>query len=550
MGTFSIILLLSVIVAAALALAWLGFHYVRFLSTPEAAWRSKVLEREAALSDNVAVAKKAIVNARTVLQVELEKERQIALNRYMGTLSVDLLQSYPNIGPVTVDTLRKANLTSLDLVAHAHLEALGIAPKRLLDLKKAVEQVLREAKSRFDARGCREAQELASTLEHLQEGRSRQIAQVENDIRREQLVLAQLSPLLDVARRITFIGFLRRVPVSGLTREVLDKPIEDYFSIQETVPPAAPSPPGRSKPVRENPVPKPFTSPVVAPAPVIAAAGPAAPAHVMPVTIDLFRAAIESDKKSAATPEPPRMRQLRMTAEFAFAVARSDGKIAKSERKTIERFLKRAFGGELSSQVKPSMEQAEKSSPDLEICLSSLRAMVNVAELENLYDFAGDIADAAGKRNAREIKCLERIAAAWGLDRRKTVSPVATGPTKNVSAETSATVPPLVVPEPPAKPAALNHDDFLAALEIAPSAAITADLVRRQYRLLSERFDPTRFESHGADFVTVAKSKREKVEQAARFLLDQMGEKFEEEKKPEPVKDLRHNPDLDSIFGG
>ena len=126
MGTFSTILLISAIVALAVALAWLGFQYVRFLSTPDAAWRSKVLERAAAFSDKIAQAKKAIVDGRTVLQVELEKERQIALNRYMGTLSVDLLQSYPNIGPVTVERLRKANLTSLDLVAHAHLEALGI----------------------------------------------------------------------------------------------------------------------------------------------------------------------------------------------------------------------------------------------------------------------------------------------------------------------------------------------------------------------------------------------------------------------------------------
>ena len=34
------------------------------------------------------------------------------------------------------------------------------------------------------------------------------------------------------------------------------------------------------------------------------------------------------------------------------------------------------------------MEQAEKSSPDLEGCLTALRDMVNVAELENLHGFA------------------------------------------------------------------------------------------------------------------------------------------------------------------
>ena len=111
----------------------------------------------------------------------------------------------------------------------------------------------------------------------------------------------------------------------------------------------------------------------------------------------------------------------------------------------------------------------------------------------------------------------------------------------------SEVIPPL--PEKSPSPETISPDEWIVALEIAKGTPLTADLVRRQYRLLTERDDPAKFASHGADFVALAEEKRKKVEQSARHLLEELGEKLEEEKQPEPSKDSRHNPDLDAAFG-
>jgi hypothetical protein len=102
---------------------------------------------------------------------------------------------------------------------------------------------------------------------------------------------------------------------------------------------------------------------------------------------------------------------------------------------------------------------------------------------------------------------------------------------------------------PDTKPERVSLDEYLHTLEITSGIPLTADLIRRQYRLLTERLDPARLESHGPDFVKLARDKREKIEQAARALLESLGEMLEEDKKPEEPKDLRHNPDLDAVFG-
>jgi hypothetical protein len=88
-----------------------------------------------------------------------------------------------------------------------------------------------------------------------------------------------------------------------------------------------------------------------------------------------------------------------------------------------------------------------------------------------------------------------------------------------------------------------------AVLEIAPETPLGVDLIRRQYRLLSGRFAPEKFASHGPEFVTMAAEKRTRVERAARHLLAEYNEPLEPPAASPPPADLRHNPDLDDVFG-
>jgi uncharacterized tellurite resistance protein B-like protein len=251
---------------------------------------------------------------------------------------------------------------------------------------------------------------------------------------------------------------------------------------------------------------------------------------------DLFRSELQIASAPAvatAVEEHPRMPHLRATAAFALAVARADGRVAAAERDAIRSYLQQAYGHELELNrwILPLLEKTEAEAPDLDDSLPLMRGLFSAPELQSLYRMAEQIADSAGKRNAKEIACLKRIADAWGIG--QVVPPTAPPP----------------IPAPAKPPAALGCDEALSALEIAAGTPLSADLVRRQYRLLTERLDPARFASHGADFVAIAAGKREKVAQAAKLLIEQLGEKLEEEKKPEPPKDPRFNPDLDAVFG-
>jgi len=105
------------------------------------------------------------------------------------------------------------------------------------------------------------------------------------------------------------------------------------------------------------------------------------------------------------------------------------------------------------------------------------------------------------------------------------------------------------VPGTPALPGeALSDSDCRAALEIAAATPLDVDLIRRQHRLLSDRFAPDKFGAHGPEFVQVATVKLDRVERAARQLLSAYNEPLESPADAPPA-DIRHNPLLDELFG-
>lgn len=105
-----------------------------------------------------------------------------------------------------------------------------------------------------------------------------------------------------------------------------------------------------------------------------------------------------------------------------------------------------------------------------------------------------------------------------------------------------------VIPSP--QQASPTNDQCLSLLEISAASPLSADLVRRQWNLLSQRLAPEKVASMGAEFVKLAQDKIEMLRRAAESLLDEMGEKLETGQPTPPVQDLRHNPDLDDVFGG
>jgi uncharacterized tellurite resistance protein B-like protein len=261
--------------------------------------------------------------------------------------------------------------------------------------------------------------------------------------------------------------------------------------------------------------------------------------------VDLFQKALQSappPKPGAPLPAGPRVQgeapvdeavlRLQLTVEFAFAVARADGRIARKERAVIEEYLRRRWWDDsaLRNRAKAFCAQYESALLDMDACLWHITARFSPEERRDLLEFACAIADASGERNQREQDLLERIARKLGV-------PLAPQPA----------APPQPAPEKPVS--APTPDERLALLEIDSSIALSADLVRRQYHLLMERYAAEKVASLGPDFTAMADSKRTAIRAAAVALLEPFGEPLETAPPAEAPQELRHNPDLDAMFG-
>ena len=95
----------------------------------------------------------------------------------------------------------------------------------------------------------------------------------------------------------------------------------------------------------------------------------------------------------------------------------------------------------------------------------------------------------------------------------------------------------------------LRPDQLRVVLEIDIGVTLSADLVARHYNRLMERLAPEKAEALGAEFVQMAQQKRQEIEQAARLLIAQWNEELIPKIATPVNQDLRHNPDLDALFG-
>jgi tellurite resistance protein len=518
-----------------------AYHYQRYRATPEARWARNVRGLGAQLEDRMRRAQREAAATERDYQVESQRRREAAFHGYLESLSIERLADYPNIGAATVGRLQQNGLSTLGRLRKARINPSWFGPKRTADLKEAMQALLRDATSRFEAGACPEAQQVRLHLEALAGQFQPRIAAARRQQQEAQDDLTRLRRVLEVADGVTFWRYFAKRPCPRLTAELLHTPVTKLL-------PPRPAP----QPVVSAPTPEPpaevfvpahgFAHAETAPHFASSTTSTVAPVTLPAGPVDLFRSALES-ATVATVPDlatHPRLPHLKLTAEFAFAIARADGRIAAAERETIHRHLQRTFGHEpeLVRFVNPLLEQCEKAPAELDDCVRRVTQLFNQAEWRDLYDLAVAVADAAGKRNKKEEDCLARLRQSFGI-----VEPQA-----SVGHERPAERRQECRPH-ETESRIISPEECRAVLEIAPNAPLSADLVRRHYRLLRERCDPSKFESHGPEFIEVARHKLQRAEAAARALLAPMGEPLEVEAPPEEVKELRHNPDLDAIFG-
>ncbi|HVJ81399.1 MAG TPA: hypothetical protein VNC50_10055, partial [Planctomycetia bacterium] len=243
-----------------------------------------------------------------------------------------------------------------------------------------------------------------------------------------------------------------------------------------------------------------------------------------------------------ADPEVERRRDAEAIAKILFAAARSDGRLAKSEAAAARAALLRRLGeGAAERNFAESLCQhysvAEIDWPEAARWLQHRRP---APELRELYGDVRAVLAISSGMNVKEMAFLEKLAAMWKID---------------ISALAALSLSSNPEPRPAApapSPAATPVDPrqaWIKALEISADAKLGPDLVRRQFRLLCERLDPAKAKTFGPEIEKAVAAQRAAVEAAARGLLAEWLLPLEEQPAPPPSTDLRHNPDLDAIFG-
>jgi uncharacterized tellurite resistance protein B-like protein len=485
------ILLIALAILAPIGAGALLAVYVRYRNTPAARWKQRVMITVGRLEAQSRAARMDL--ARLDRAGDLISLREEYLNRLLSGIAVEELVRFPGIGPVTASRVRDAGLSNLAVVSRANLNAIpGVGPSRAKDLREAIRQLRSEAESRFDAGACPEAVAFAEERKRREAGREHLRQAAEQSIRNANAALAEMEQLIRVARNVSFLEYLLRRPAEGLTAELMAKPV-----------PA----PGAAEIGGRTSDPDPFAG--------------------NPLTPNPSSPEAEGEGRKVGTP----LEQLRAVAALGLAMAKADGRISASERKQVRAFVERRYAlmTDLASGLDGMLAEIEAKISPVGEALFDVKRLIPQTAWPELFQFASSVADAAGERNTREIECLARIAESLGVG----VKPAA---------------PPEPAPAPVLTADALNKGDCRAALEIAADSPLSVDLIRRQYHLLCDRFAPDRFASHGPEFVRMAAEKRDRAERAARHLLAAYNEPLEPSAVAPPA-DLRHNPDLDEVFG-
>ena len=484
----------------------LGYFYWKFRHAPASLWARRVRRRLADLRSQLRP-----LDRPTDTQARGAQLGEKLFNAHLQSIPASAVLGFPGIGPGTVERLQSAGFTAIpQLIGYDFERIPGFGPAKASEMKAAVRKLWLDAKARFEAGACLEGREYQKRWAEMN---AADRAERERCLRTNagiERAMAELQPSLQLANDVTFWNhLLHKGDVPGLTDELMARPL----------PEVAVDPPV----VATIPVVKPVV-PEVRPALPLAAKR----AGDTPVSapVDLFKQALQAAPVTAA--EHPLLPKLRAFCAFALVVAKADGRIAKSERAEVRELLAGSFGHDatLVRFIDPVIELTERNIPDEDDALALVLELTTPDERRMLYAVAEKIADTTGGRGAREVDTLLRIAKALEVT---IAPPVAT---------------------PPELGRQVGNLSPRKILEIDPSATVSPDLIRRRYLLLTERADPAKAAALGAEFAAMAEAKRADIRRAAEELLAPFGEPLIAPVSPAKTSDIRHNPDLDDVFGG
>lgn len=520
--------LIAGLVLAAAAIALLAILYFRYRRSPNGAWKRRVLDAVSHAERRRRDADRAILASNDPRP--LDKLRKDHVEQYLRNQPINVLTKYPGIGPGIVGWLENAGVRSVHDARQVRLESItNIGSGRAGDIIAAIRSFANDAASKLEAGACAEAKEYKRDLANLTAERDRQRFEAELEKKSALADLSYLSEVRRVADRISFFGYLSKSPVNGLTPETmafpLERPHSSHAEVTRPTPPAPPPVAPEDSGPKVAPASKPESRTAPSPVEPESISPPELPAPVKPIT----------PPEPPAPAEPIAIIRLKTVAQFGFAVARCDGRIANAERNQIRVFLERRYTSDPAAarELTAALSQAEEGTPDLGTALWQVRRDIPSEGWADLHQFAISITNASGAKSPRKDACINRVVEELGIGQAS--APISTPTTPAPVPETTST--------------GMSEAECRISLEIAAGVPFSVDLIRRQYRLLNERYAPSKFETHGDDFVRMAQEKRARAEAAARQLLTAYNEPLEAPDIPAPPADIRHNPDLDAVFG-
>jgi uncharacterized tellurite resistance protein B-like protein len=418
-----------------------------------------------------------------------EKLKADRLRQYLHSIPMDRLADYPNIGPKTVEGLVEGGFKRIDQLWSLNWwrSVPGIGEVRAKALTEAAKVIAADATTKFENGQGPEAQAWLAEREQLRAANRAKAEERDRIKAAAERALRESQPLEDLANTLSLSAYLFHRGETAVTGEVINRPLPEM--IVEPAQPVVIATPKRETPAK----------------PAVVTSSPPPP-------------------PAASTLDPAQLDRMRAYCRLGFVVARADGRVAVAEKKEIRTFLADVFGSDerLLRHLDPVIEQCENPPPVEDDAVAAVKLVTSSAQREELMRAARRVADSSGDRNQKEQKVLDRIAEAFGIGQEASSTPA-----------TPATTDPRKV------------------LEIDPKVELTPELIRRRFNILTDQYDPKKAASLGPTFVAKAEEMRTAVRAAAETLLAPFGVPLvapPKEAPPAPT-DLRHNPDLDAVFG-
>jgi uncharacterized tellurite resistance protein B-like protein len=544
-----------------------GILYFVFCQSPEKRWKDRVLGLRSLAQKGL---QKETVSLRQMGESLQREEKNLSDRAFYACLekvSVEQLEAYTGIGPGTTSRLRQSGYTTLAKLQHTYINVHGLGDKRLADIHHAVDELTSATWTRFrEDSNCPERAELERRLQSLKRRFEEQEFLSRARSQGMEAFLQKLQSVIVIAEQIRFTGYLgltkRTVVPAGYFEAPLPS-LEEHLHAIDTR--ASQLWKERERKALEAHLPAPVACQVKsapraaansrAPVgqPVVAEETHPRGRSPAPAATPLLRSrpqqeVIQLRVSAPATPAVPNQQAadaIELTIQFAFAVARADGRLAQAEKAVIERHIEKRYRYDqtLFNRANALCAHYEAARINVDACLLRIKEQFSAPHRLALVELAQEIAAASGGLNKREEELLAKVSGVLQVP----LPPSPPALKQDVAAKPE--LPPVAVENSQPAGSVSKRSDPRELLEIDAGTVLTADLIRRNFNRLWERFAPEKMAGMGDDFVAMAQSRRAALRAAACSLIAPFGEELEPKATAAPPRDMRENPDLDQVFG-